>query len=201
MSTKKRKKKTNKLIEKFEGEELVFKSRSNLLFFHNILDYRDRGLIKDFDIASLLANEKTSYSKFNARKITIDGFEFDSLEESRYYLHLLDLLEDGTIIHFDLQPEFQLLDSIKLKDRTLRGVKYIADFTVYYADGKKEHVDVKGFETPDFIIKQKMFHYFYKDETLKILTYKKRDGGWIELHEYERLKRERKKNRNKRKNK
>ena len=43
-----------------------------------------------------------------------------------------------------------------------RAVTYRADFEVYYTDGRVEVVDIKGFPTPEFKIKAKMFMFRYQ---------------------------------------
>jgi len=188
----------SKYIEEYDGQNLVFKSKANLVIFHEILNLKERGLVESFDVGPLLNKSRSTYSKYNARKMIINGITFDSILESKYYLHLLDEKDKGNIKDFDLNPTFQLLDNIKVGNRTLRGVRYIADFTIYDNDGGVTYVDVKGNRTPEFIIKEKMFHHFYEDKELKVITYRKRDGGWIELHEYERLRNQRRRERNRR---
>ena len=44
----------------------------------------------------------------------------------------------------------------------MRAVTYRADFEVYYTDGRVEVVDIKGFMTPEFRIKAKMFMFRYQ---------------------------------------
>ena len=50
---------------------------------------------------------------------------------------------------------------------------YRADFRVTYADGHKEIVDVKGFETEMFREKKRQFEYLFPDLTLKVVKVKK----------------------------
>ena len=46
--------------------------------------------------------------------------------------------------------------------RIVRAITYKADFEVLYADGRIEVVDIKGFLTPEFKIKAKMFMFRYQ---------------------------------------
>lgn len=125
-------------------------------------------------------------AKYNSKKIVIDGITFDSQLESKYYLHLKELKEQGRIEDFELQPTFELLPGFKYNGKSYRAIKYKADFKVTYKD-RVEIVDTKGVITKYFAIKKKLFLYNYPDCNLKLLTFVKKFGGWIELEEAERL--------------
>ena len=103
-------------------------------------------------------------SKYGAKKITIDGITFDSKAEGRYYEHLLKLKKTGVVEDFEMQKVFTLLDRFAHPHtgRIVRAVTYRADFKVYYTDGRVEVVDIKGFPTPEFKIKAKMFMFRYQ---------------------------------------
>jgi hypothetical protein len=131
-------------------------------------------------------------NKYNNKKVTIDGIEFDSKIEARYYEHLKELEKQGVVSEFLLQKKYLLLEGFDKNGKRIRPIHYIADFEVHYADGTIEVVDIKGFETPDFRIKKKLFEYRYPFE-LKLITYSKIDGGWIELEDLKKARRERKK--------
>ena len=73
-----------------------------------------------------------------------------------------------------------------------RAIYYIADFEVHHLDGSIETVDIKGMETTDFKIKQKLFDYRYPHK-LSLLNYSKIDGGWIELEELKKKRKARRK--------
>lgn len=76
---------------------------------------------------------------------------FDSILEARYYDYLRVLQATGVVLYFLRQPLFDLVG----------GVTYRADFSVFYADGRHEIVDVKGRETEVFRIKKKQVHALY----------------------------------------
>lgn len=62
--------------------------------------------------------------------------------------------------NFSLQPSFELQPSFKMEGKTIRAIKYVADFLV--KDGDEELVvDAKGMTTPVFKIKEKMFKHKY----------------------------------------
>jgi hypothetical protein len=130
-------------------------------------------------------------NKFNAKKVTVDGIKFDSKAESEYYLHLKELKERGQIKDFELQPPFVLQESFRLRGELVRQIKYVADFRVFENDGSTFIVDVKGMETADFKIKKKLYLKRFP-EPLKLLTFSKIDGGWIELEDLKKARKLRK---------
>lgn len=128
-------------------------------------------------------------SKYNNKKVMFNGITFDSEMECDYYKMLL---EDSNVDCFSMQLPFALIPDYELKGKKVRGVKYVCDFYVKYNDGSLEVIDVKGFVTPDFKIKKKLFETNYKIP-LKCITYSKIDGGWIELDELKKARSKRKK--------
>lgn len=131
-------------------------------------------------------------SKYKNKKVTVDGIEFDSKMESDYYLHLKQLESQGIVSEFLMQKEYILLEGYNKEGKKIRPIKYKADFEVHYADGHIEVVDVKGFLTADFKLKKKLFEYRFPF-TLKLVKFSRIDGGWIELEDYEKAVKERKK--------
>ncbi|PTQ84768.1 uncharacterized protein DUF1064 [Trichococcus patagoniensis] len=103
-------------------------------------------------------------SKYGAKKITIDGITFDSKAEGRYYEHLQKLKKSGLVEDFQMQKPFTLLDRFAHPQtgRIVRAITYKADFEVLYTDGRIEVVDIKGFLTPEFKIKAKLFMFRYQ---------------------------------------
>ena len=103
-------------------------------------------------------------SKYGAKKVTIDGITFDSKAEGRYFEHLQKLKKSGLVEEFPMQKAFTLLDRFAHPQtgRIVRAITYKADFEVIYADGHIEVVDIKGFLTPEFKIKAKMFMFRYQ---------------------------------------
>jgi Protein of unknown function (DUF1064) len=134
-----------------------------------------------------------SGSKYKSKKAEVDGYTFDSKAEARYYEQLKWLLDHKQIKGFRLQPRYTLLESFKKNGKTFRKIEYIADFEIHHLDGSIEIVDVKGFETPVFSIKRKLFEKLYPNYRLSIVTYSKKYGGWIELDELKKLRRKKKK--------
>lgn len=96
-------------------------------------------------------------SKYYNKKETSDGITFDSKKEAAYYQDLKLRKAAGDILGFDLQPEFELQPAMRRQGKTHRAIKYRADFRIYHTDGSQEIVDVKGYKTPEFKIKEKLF--------------------------------------------
>lgn len=92
--------------------------------------------------------------KFHAQPCEADGIKFPSKLERRYYQHLMLLKHAGEVVFFLRQVPFHLPG----------GVKYVADFQIFYADGTVSFVDVKGVETDTFKMKRKMVEALYPVE-------------------------------------
>ena len=114
---------------------------------------------------ALVINPGTSKtSKYNSRKVTVDGITFDSQKEAEKYIALKLLQRAGEILSFELQPEFELQPGYRGKDgKWVRPVKYRADFRVTYPDGRVVVIDTKGYRTRDYLIKKKMLLYRYPE--------------------------------------
>lgn len=93
--------------------------------------------------------------KYHNKKPEVDGITFDSRKEAKYYCDLKLLKQAGEIEYFELQPEFVLLEP-KNDKVTGRGIKYRADFKVFYPNGKVKIVDTKGYKTNVYKLKKKL---------------------------------------------
>jgi len=82
---------------------------------------------------------------------TVDGILFASGGESRRYLELRLLQEQGHIVFFLLQPRFELGG----------GTKYTSDFLIFWQDGRTTIEDVKGYRTPKYIKAKKQVEARY----------------------------------------
>lgn len=103
-------------------------------------------------------------NKYKNTKITIDGHTFHSKKEAKRYQELKILLDAGKIKNLELQKKFKLL-SFQPKNggiRSERQCSYIADFSYIKTDtGENVVEDVKGVRTQAYMIKRKLFRYFY----------------------------------------
>ena len=91
------------------------------------------------------ANNKVKKSKYRANKTSIDGHTFDSKKEADYYCELKLKLQAKEINGFCLQPTFMLAP----------GLKYKADFIVFYNDGTSEILMLKVLEQKNILLKRK----------------------------------------------
>ncbi len=102
-------------------------------------------------------------NKYNNRKVTVDGITFASAKESEYYSQLKMLKKAGVIKDFERQVPYELQPKFKRDGKTVRAIKYVADFVVKYPDGRQVVIDTKGFRTKDYLLKRKMLLYKYPD--------------------------------------
>ena len=107
-------------------------------------------------------------NKYKNKKVIVDDYIFDSIQESRRYKELKLLLRAGEISNLELQPRFLLQDSFRKNGKTYRKIEYVADFK-YIEKGKTIVEDVKGIQTDVFKIKHKMFEAKYPELELKII--------------------------------
>lgn len=104
-----------------------------------------------------------NWTKYNNKKITVDGQIFDSKKEANRYKELRLLEKAGAIHDLRMQVKFTLIPA--QRDEATgkvieRECSYKADF-VYEEDGKTVVEDVKGFRTKEYIIKRKLLLYQY----------------------------------------
>jgi len=76
----------------------------------------------------------------------------------------LNILErQGVIKWLRQQPKFTLQPSFKIEGKTIREIIYIADFSYFDTETKKQvFEDTKGFKTKDYMIKKKMLLFLNK---------------------------------------
>lgn len=97
--------------------------------------------------------------KYHNRKTELDGITFDSQAEARRYRELQSLQKAGEIRWFSRQPSFLLPGDIR----------YRPDFIVCGRQGEIYVEDVKGFETPEFKLKRKLWDATFPGLPLKIV--------------------------------
>ena len=100
-----------------------------------------------------------SASKYHNRKTK----GFDSAKEWRRNQELESLQRAGEISELNRQVPFVLMPSYTIADettrqgfRTVREIRYIADFTYRLKDGTRIIEDVKGMQTDVFKLKRKL---------------------------------------------
>lgn len=133
-------------------------------------------------------------TKYNSKKIVIDGITFDSKDEGMYYEYLKKQKAEGKILNFELQPVYELQPKFKKHGKTYRAITYAPDFLIYHLDGAEELIDVKGMSTQQGEMRRKMFDYRYPDLKLTWVARSLKYGqdGWIEYGELKKKRRENK---------
>lgn len=99
-------------------------------------------------------------SKYNNKKILIDGIKFDSKKEAKRYKELRLLEKAGEIKNLELQKVFELQPHFKHNGKMIRAITYKADF--YYYDVKLGIFtieDTKGYRTKEYKLKYKLMLY------------------------------------------
>ena len=83
-------------------------------------------------------------------------------------LHYLQ--KTGKILRLEVQPTFTLQPSFTGVDgKKVRAIKYTADFSFYDLEYKRHRIiDIKGFKTPVYRIKKKLFDYKMHSKNLTV---------------------------------
>lgn len=112
-----------------------------------------------------IIEEAAGRNKYNAIKTEMFGEKFDSQAEAGYYCELLDMQKRGVVSEIQLKPRYSLVPPYHhpTTGKFVRGVNYIADFFVVYADGTSEVIDVKSrvTRTAVYRVKKKLFEFKY----------------------------------------
>ena len=101
-------------------------------------------------------------SKYNAKKVTVDGMTFDSRREANRWYELKMLERAGDIKNLRRQVKYELTPAFRDYDGKVfeRASSYIADFVYEQALpmglAKTVVEDVKGHRTKEYVLKRKM---------------------------------------------
>ena len=104
-----------------------------------------------------------NWTKYNNKKITVDGQKFDSKKEANRYKELRLLEKAGEIKDLRTQVKIKLIPAQRDEatgEVIERECSYKADF-VYEEDEKTVVEDVKGFRTKEYVIKRKLMLWRY----------------------------------------
>lgn len=104
-----------------------------------------------------------SRRKYGNSKVTVQGITFDSKKEAARFQELSLMEKSGIIQDLKRQVKFQLIPPQYDENGKCveRSVNYIADF-VYRQNEVLTVEDVKGFKTPEYILKRKLMLQLYK---------------------------------------
>lgn len=123
-------------------------------------------------------------SKYRNKKITIDNIEFDSKDESLYYLLLKSQKQADLIKDFELQPKYELVPKFEYQGKKRQAITYTPDFNIFHHDNSVTAVDVKsiGTATQQGEIRRKLFEFKYPHVKLIWVCRNLKHGdqdGWI----------------------
>lgn len=101
-------------------------------------------------------------SKYNNKKIEVDGIIFDSRREANRYKALKLLEQSGEISNIERQKRFELIPKqVDANGRIVRACSYVADFVYTDKEGRQIVEDVKGMRTDVYKIKKKLMLYVH----------------------------------------
>lgn len=89
--------------------------------------------------------------KYNAKPKEFRGRVYPSTLQANYAARLFALQEAGVIVGYWEEVPFRFPD----------GNKYVADFAIFWGDGRCDLVDTKGPLTAEFKIKARMMEHYY----------------------------------------
>lgn len=166
------------------------KYRSKVLYDAHITFQHAKhiGLIDSFDLETGNISARSRYTSY---KPVIDGIKFDSLMEGKYYVYLKEQIREQKISHLTLQPSYTLQEAFTKNGKKFRPIIYIADFKYLDGNGNEIVVDIKGKETVEFKLKQKLFEYKFPDLSLSVIQ--EYEDQWLTLSEIRKIKRDKKK--------
>lgn len=116
---------------------------------------------------SSLGSKAKKTSKYNAKKVRIDGILFDSKLEGNRYLELKQLLSLGVISDLETHKKYPLIVN------GLEVTTYEADF-VYKKNGTEVVEDTKGFLTKEYKIKKKLMKAIYDKDIIEVYSKSKK---------------------------
>ena len=99
----------------------------------------------------------TNYGKYHSKKLDTPDGKFDSKKEYQEWLKLKALEKQGLITDLERQVGYVLIPAqYNEKGKLIEyPCSYVADF-VYKNQGIEIVEDVKGFKTPEYVIKRKL---------------------------------------------
>lgn len=114
-------------------------------------------------------------NKKSKRRIDGKMVTFDSKIEAERAMYLVALRNEGVIHSLEFQPEYILQDGFRRHGKTIRAIKYKADFR-YTQDEKTVVEDVKGKKTTEYMLKKKLFLFHHGENIQFVEVYRKKSG-------------------------
>ena len=137
-------------------------------------------------------------TKKGKEKRTYNGVLYDSLTELQFLKEFIEVkMVSGEIIKWERQVKFTLQEGFTYKGKKVLPITYIADYIIYWNDGTRTVVDVKG--NPDQVakLKKKLFQYKYPEEDYvwmcRSIKYCEDGSNWLLYEDLEKKRKEDKK--------
>ena len=108
-------------------DDCIYDSKPLADYHKYLAELVESGKIESFQLPQA-GNVKKS--KFHAYKAIINGIQFDSLNESRFYIKVLQEKRAGHLDRFELQVPFEIVPSHIKNGRRIRKMEYLADFVL-----------------------------------------------------------------------
>lgn len=113
------------------------------------------------------------------------GDTWDSKTEYLFYCYLLDHKEEYKIKEIHKQVKYILQEPFILGAKKIQAITYKSDFTLIMKDGAFIIIDIKPpvkcIWDQKFNVKWKMLMNLHRDYIYKIIAWKNKDIGWIEM--------------------
>ena len=133
-------------------------------------------------------------SKKGREKRTYNGEVFDSLTELNFLKEwILPKMESGNLVRYERQVPFILQEGFTHNNKKILPIKYVSDYIVYWKDGSRTVIDVKGLPDQVSKLKRKMYWKRYPNEDYIWMCRNLKHGGWLTYEDLEKKKKEEKK--------
>jgi hypothetical protein len=127
--------------------------------------------------------------RYSHNQVMVDNYLFDSEQEADYYRLLKLKVANKEIFNLKVHPEYVLIEPFIYGGRQIKATVYTPDFSYQSRPDNAPcliittAIEVKGFPTPDFELRAKLFKSKYPNVRLVIMQFSKATG-WLERTEY-----------------
>lgn len=105
-------------------------------------------------------------NKYGAKRTEYNGRFYMSKKEANYAKHLEYLKHAHDLKDRVIEIQYQVPFQIVMNKKNI--CKYVCDFIVFWGDGRKTIIDVKGMRTSIYILKKKLVEAQYGVEIVEV---------------------------------
>lgn len=87
-----------------------------------------------------MEQQSNKIGRNQGKKITIDGYKFDSHQEADFYVQFIK----GAGLPFQVHPTYPIIDKFAVGGINMRGLTYTPDFVIKDSTGRDRCFDVKN---------------------------------------------------------